>query len=246
MGMRARMIRIGTAGWAIPRQHAPYFPADGSLLKRYAAVFNCAEINSTFYQSHRAATYMRWAETVPGDFRFSVKMPKAITHERRLIDIEAPLDAFLSEILALGEKLGPLLVQFPGRFEFEAERVRHFLALLRERTTAPVVCEPRHAGWFGKTATALFVGHKIVRVATDPPPVPAAALPGGWEGLAYFRLHGSPRMYFSAYEPAWLAGLARQIAVRAEPETWCVFDNTGSGAAAENALALKRALDPDL
>jgi uncharacterized protein YecE (DUF72 family) len=73
-------VRIGTAAWSIPKKHAAPFPTAGSHLERYAAVFNAAEINSSFYRPHRAATYERWAASVPDDFRFAVKVPKAITH----------------------------------------------------------------------------------------------------------------------------------------------------------------------
>ena len=111
------MIRIGTAGWTIPRRHAEHFPADGSGLERYASRFNAAEINSTFYRSHRPQTYARWTAAVPEDFRFAVKMPKAITHERRLIDVTDLLNRFAEEISLLGPKLGPVLIQLPPQFQ---------------------------------------------------------------------------------------------------------------------------------
>ena len=67
-------IRIGTAGWAIPRQCAEHFPRDGSGLERYAARFTAVEINSTFHRSHKSHPFARWAEAVPEGFRFAVKM----------------------------------------------------------------------------------------------------------------------------------------------------------------------------
>jgi uncharacterized protein YecE (DUF72 family) len=73
-------VRIGTAAWSIPREHAAPFPVAGSHLERYAAVLNAVEINSSFYRPHRTATYERWAASVPEDFHFAVKIPKAITH----------------------------------------------------------------------------------------------------------------------------------------------------------------------
>src|ERR1700735_1262435 len=90
----AQEIRIGTAGWSIPKYCAGEFPVGGSGLERYAARFNCTEINSSFYRPHRRTTYERWAHSVPAGFRFAVKLPKAITHERRLNDIDGPLDRF--------------------------------------------------------------------------------------------------------------------------------------------------------
>jgi uncharacterized protein YecE (DUF72 family) len=73
----SELIRIGTAGWAIPRQCAEHFPRDGSGLERYAARFTAVEINSTFHRSHKPHTFARWAEAVPEGFRFAVKMPNA-------------------------------------------------------------------------------------------------------------------------------------------------------------------------
>ena len=70
----------------------------GSHLERYGAILDAVEINSSFYRPHRTATYERWAASVPEDFRFAVKVPKAITHERRLKDVGDLLDRFLSEV----------------------------------------------------------------------------------------------------------------------------------------------------
>lgn len=232
------MLRIGTAGWAIPRQHAHHFSANGSSLQRYADRFNCTEINSTFHRPHRRATFERWAATVPAGFRFSVKMPKSITHERRLIAVEGLLDSFLADVAALGEKLGPVLVQFPGKLEYQTEIAAHFFEAVRGRTPQPIVCEPRNATWFSEEATAVFMQHQISRVAADPASAVEAATPDGWPYTAYYRLHGSPRMYFSPYEPDAISALAEQANASEAGEVWCVFDNTGSGAAAGDALKL--------
>ena len=236
-------LRIGTAGWAIPRAVADAFPAEGSGLARYAARFGAAEINSSFHRPHRPATYARWAESVPDDFRFSAKLPRPITHERRLADIAAPLDAFLREVAALGPKLAVLLVQLPPSLTFEPEVAARFLDTLRGQADAllpaPIrlACEPRHPTWFSDEADRLLADHRVARVAADPARVPEAAEPGGWPGLTYHRLHGSPVIYRSAYGPDYLDALAARLAARTA-ETWCIFDNTASGAAAANALAL--------
>src|SRR5215218_7094709 len=98
-------FRIGTAGWTIPARAADSFPREGSGLERYASRFDCAEINSSFHRSHRLATWRRWAESVPDDFRFSAKLPREITHKRRLADCSAPLDRALAEMAGLGDRL---------------------------------------------------------------------------------------------------------------------------------------------
>jgi uncharacterized protein YecE (DUF72 family) len=139
--------------------------------------------------------------------------------------------------------LGPLLVQLPPGLAFDPAVAEAFFARLRDRWAGPVVCEPRHASWFGADAEALLSAYRIGRVAADPPPHPGAAEPGGWNGVAYWRLHGSPRMYFSAYDDAALQSLASRLEGRRGRETWCVFDNTASGAAAANALTLKAMIE---
>jgi uncharacterized protein YecE (DUF72 family) len=171
-----------------------------------------------------------------------VKLPKAITHERRLVDCAGLLAAFLQDVGALGGRLGPLLVQLPPSFAFEEAIARAFFAEMREMTDAPIACEPRHASWFAAEADALLAASRVARVAADPARVPEARHPGGWPDLAYFRLHGSPRMYYSEYDAAYLAGLAAELGASTAAATWCIFDNTTSGAATGNALSLQENL----
>jgi uncharacterized protein YecE (DUF72 family) len=232
---------VGTAGWSIPPRHAACFPEQGSHLERYSQRFAAVEINSSFYRPHRPSTYARWAASVPTDFRFAVKLPREITHTRRLVDVTEPLARFLSEVLVLGPKLGPVLVQLPPSLAFQPEPVDDFLRRLRDAFDGPVACEPRHPSWFTNTVDRLLAEHRIGRVAADPAPVPLAAEPGGDRALRYYRLHGSPRMYYSAYAPDYLDALARRLAL-GDGEVWCVFDNTAEGAAAVDALKVIEAL----
>src|SRR5438067_5165479 len=106
---------VGCAGWGIHKDVAGRFPPEGSQLERYAAVFPAVEINSSFYRPHQPATYARWAASVPPGFRFSVELPKAISHEARLRDADALLDRFAFEVNHLGAKLGCVLVQLPPK-----------------------------------------------------------------------------------------------------------------------------------
>lgn len=231
-------IRVGTAGWSIPRASAPRFPGEGTHLERYARWLRCAEINSSFYRPHSHATYARWRARTPPDFRFSVKMPKVITHELKLRQTDDHVAAFLQQTDGLAEKRGPILVQLPPSLAFDPVVVAPFFEVLRRRYDGAVVCEPRHATWFAPEAAALLERYLIGRVAADPPPTPAALQPGAGAPVAYFRLHGSPRMYWSKYDEAFMAPLAVTVRAIAHAEVWCVFDNTASGAAIDNALDL--------
>ncbi len=238
------MVRVGTAAWSIPKLHAQAFPEEGSHLERYGAVLNAVEINSSFYRPHQRSTYERWAGTVPDAFRFAVKVPKAITHERRLADTDALLDRFLSEVSGLGERLGPLLVQLPPKLSFQPGVSDAFLHGLRDRFAGDVVCEPRHASWFTPDVDALMRELRVARVAADPAPAPGAGDPGGWRGLSYYRLHGSPRIYYSPYgEEALSTITARLLDDGAQGRNvWCIFDNTAAFAATSDALTVQTAL----
>lgn len=242
-GRAGETVRVGCAGWSIPREHAARFPGEGSHLERYARVFDAVEINSSFHRPHRRSTYERWAASTPAGFRFSVKLPKEITHRRKLADAAEPLDRFLAEAGGLGDRLGPLLVQLPPSLAFDPLTAADFLALLRGRFAGDVVLEPRHPSWFAAEPEALLTAHRVARVAADPAPVTAAAEPGGWPEPAYFRLHGSPRTYYSAYEPDFLDTLAARLRPLSRAgRAWCIFDNTAAGAAAGDALELLRRL----
>jgi uncharacterized protein YecE (DUF72 family) len=178
---------------------------------------------------------------VPEDFRFSVKLPKMITHERRLADCEGVLDVFLTAAEGLGPKLGCVLVQLPPKPAFDETVVAALFGALRERVGAAIVCEPRHASWFEENADRALAGLGIARVAADPSRAPGPDVPGGWQGLVYYRLHGSPRIYYSDYNGDALAKLAASLATTARDgvPAWCMFDNTMSAAATGKALTLR-------
>jgi uncharacterized protein YecE (DUF72 family) len=233
-------LMIGTAGWSIAAPHAEGFPRDGSQLERYAGRLNAVEINSSFYRPHRHETYQRWADSVPAAFRFSVKLPKLITHERRLVDCAGPLDAFLAQAAGLGRKLGVVLVQLPPTLRYTPDVAGLFLTALRQRTDAGLACEPRHPSWFGPETDKLFASLQIARVAADPAPRGCEAGAGGWPGLVYRRLHGAPHVYHSDYAMDHLEGLALRLAADAASgaDAWCIFDNTAQGHALGNALTL--------
>lgn len=177
---------------------------------------------------------------MPAGFRFAVKLPKTITHLRRLVDCTEPLARFADEVDGLGAKRGPVLVQLPPGLAFDAGVADGFLRTLRTAIAGPIVCEPRHPSWFEPDADDLLVRQQVARAAADPARIPAAALPGGWRGLTYARWHGSPAMYRSSYDPP---ALAAHAALASEAgERWSIYDNTTLGAATANALALQALL----
>jgi uncharacterized protein YecE (DUF72 family) len=239
---------IGTAGWGLPAGVRPAFPETGTHLSRYARRLSGVEINSTFYRRHRRSTFTSWASQVPDDFRFAVKMPRVITHELALRSAARFVDEFVSDIEALGDRLGPLLIQLPPGLAYEAASVKRFLRVLRNRFIGAVVCEPRHPSWHSIAATSTLAEWQIGRVAADPPRLAPVEEPAGWLGPAgdgvgatiYYRLHGHPRIYWSNYDDVALEAI-RQSMRRwpALADVWCIFDNTAAGAATANALTLQ-------
>ncbi|WP_369977156.1 DUF72 domain-containing protein [Xanthomonas bundabergensis] len=237
-------IRVGCAGWSIASAQRALVGDGASQLQRYATRFDAVEINSTFYRAHRPATYQRWADSVPADFRFSAKLPRSITHDARLSGVGPLLQTFLDDVGHLGDRLGCLLVQLPPSLAFDARRASTFFAMLRRRWHGGIACEPRHASWFCARAEALWQRHRIARVAADPALNAAAAQPAGTAAPAYWRWHGAPRMYYSDYPDDALQGLAERVAA-ATPHTgeaWVIFDNTALGHALANAATLRAQL----
>lgn len=238
------VLRIGCAGWSVPAPPEPLRAQARSQLQRYADRFDAVEINSSFYRPHRPATYARWAQSVPDGFRFSVKLPRTISHQRRLKDCGAELDGFLRGVAELGAKLGVLLLQLPPSLAFDVVAAMRFFADLRERHAGAVACEPRHVSWFTLEAARMLRAFAIARAAADPARVPRAAAPGGDHRVEYLRLHGSPRMYYDAYGDDALRRVARRLSrgTSAARERWCIFDNTARGAANVDAARLQHLL----
>lgn len=244
---RDRSIFVGCAGWSLPSAVQDRFPATGSQLERYAALFPAVEINTSFYRPHRPSTYARWRDSVPDAFRFAAKVPKAITHELRLRQASEPLKKFIDEVSHLDHKLGCLLVQLPPRLHYDPELAWRFFARLRDLTNVALVCEARHASWFTGEAAAMLAEFEAAQVIADPQiaPLPDAAHKMKTE---YFRLHGSPVMYYSSYPDDYLDRLAVTLDAHARSgrQVWCVFDNTAQGAAVPNALGLMARLESAL
>lgn len=233
------ICRIGCAGWAIPRDARDAFPQQGSHLECYAQVLGMVEINTSFYRPHRPQTYVRWGASVPDGFRFSVKLPRTISHDARLRGADALLARFAGEVSALGERLGCILVQLPPKQEFDAAVADAFFALARAAFSCMIACEARHPSWFGDDATAVLARHGVTRVIADPPAgQPGAHVPT--TASIYLRLHGAPRVYYSDYADGYLEKLAQDIRIHTQAgrDVWCVFDNTMSKTFMRQALYL--------
>ena len=232
------MLHVGVAGWSIRKEHAQLFGGEGTHLQRYASRFAAVEINSSFYQSHQRNTYERWAKSVPAAFRFAVKAPKRLTHQACLEEVGEPLARFVHEIGGLGRKLGCVLVQLPPSLAYDPRTVETFFAAVRARYRGPLVCEPRHPTWFTGAADRRLDAHGVGRVGADPPCAEDGGEPAASTRVIYYRLHGSPLMYYSSYDAGFLDRLAARMRSFRRTPVWCIFDNTARGAATINAIEL--------
>jgi uncharacterized protein YecE (DUF72 family) len=133
------------------------------------------------------------------------------------------------------------LVQLPPSLAFEPGAADRFLEDLRQQAQGQIACEPRHRSWFTPEVEDLMNELRIGRVAADPAPAQSADQPGGWTGLTYYRLHGSPRIYYSTYSDEAVHEVVARLGHRAAQgsECWCIFDNTAVFSATSNALTAR-------
>lgn len=230
------MAIIATAGWAVPKTIPNHFGQQGSSLTRYATAFPGVEINSTFYRRHQQSTFERWATSVPDTFKFSVKIPKEITHDRAMVDIAEAFRNFLQDIAPLDTKRGPLLCQLPPSLAFDADVFAASFKAMRAADQGQIVIEVRHTSWKSEEAVQLMKEFEIDLVLADPAVVWAASdFP---KSPRYVRLHGKPKIYYSSYTNDEILAFSKLLG----PDAWCVFDNTASGAAAENGFQMVKLL----
>jgi uncharacterized protein YecE (DUF72 family) len=233
-------LRIGISGWRYPGWRAKFYPKDlpqRRELEFASRAFNSIEINGSFYSLQLPSSFARWYGETPGGFLFSVKGPRFITHMKKLRDAETPLaNFFASGVLALREKLGPILWQLPPNLGFDADRLSRFFDLL-PRTTKQAAqiarnhderlqgrawtrtdqsrplryaLEVRHATFLTPEFFELLRAHRIAFVFADS----AKKWPYAENLTAdfvYVRLHGAEQLYVSGYDPAALEWWASRI-----------------------------------
>ncbi len=222
------LLRVGTAGWDIPSSAGAHFPEHGTDLHRYACRFNAVEVNSTFYRLPTRQTLCSWVARTPPDFRFALRLPHSITHERPRGSAQL-IGAFLRDIQPLAEKLGPMVIQLPRDAAF-AETVEWMIGHLRAATSADLACAPLHASWFSPEADRTLAQARIARIAATGSPLAAATAGGGWLGLDYTRVGpGRPSA----------PPLPEGFEADAPSEIWRIFDNTAQGHEAARRMALE-------
>lgn len=227
---------IGTSGWSYSDWRGKFYPAGlaaAEFLPYLAQHFPTVEINSSFYRLQSPTTYRKWAASTPDGFRFAVKGPRSL----RAGGDPAPF----FDSLALGNKQGPILWQLAASQKFDAQKLDAFFKSLP--AGFQYALEPRTAGYDTPEALDLLRKHEVALVMADS----GGRYPQYDQVTAntiYIRLHGSPRMYYSNYQPEVLAQWATRIRQwrAAGHEPYVYFDNTAAGYAPANAAALREDL----
>ena len=232
-------IRIGISGWRYEPWRGVFYPeklAQRLELQYASSKFNSIELNGSFYSLQRPKNFQQWYSETPDDFIFSVKAPRFITHIRRLKDSEGPVANFLaSGLLRLGEKLGPILWQFPPSMKFEADLFEHFFRLLPHSHAEAAAIGKEHDKWLDGRAwieiendrplrhaveirnksfaceeyIALLRKYQVGLVVADTPEWPR--LMDVTADFVYCRLHGSEKLYASGYSEEALGDWAQRV-----------------------------------
>jgi uncharacterized protein YecE (DUF72 family) len=222
------MILIGTSGYNYPEWKGSFYPTDiasAKMLPYYASRFPTVEINYTFYRMPTPKLVSGWASQVPPSFRFTLKAPRRITHDKRLRGVADPLAAFLEAASALGPQRGALLFQLPPNFRKDILVLREFLAGLPAATVAAF--EFRHESWLDDEVYAALRERNIALCIADSEarstPVMATA------DYAYFRLRDEG--YTESDLVRW-SGVVRDLAANTR-DVFVYFkhEDAGKGAA---------------
>jgi len=181
-------IRIGTSGWTYPQWRERFYPRglpQRLWLERYAGEFSTVEINATFYRLPRESAFLGWRDRTASGFLFAVKCWGLITHRKRLLAAAEQVELFLSRARLLMDRLGPVLIQLPPRWECDLGRLRALLALLPDDLRCAF--EFRDLSWCNDAVYALLAAHgaAVVRVSSPHYPESPATAP-----FCYVRMHG--------------------------------------------------------
>jgi uncharacterized protein YecE (DUF72 family) len=263
-------VRVGISGWTFPPWRGPFYPKDVTQkreLEWASQQLETIEINGTFYSLQRPTTFQKWRDSTPDDFVFAVKAPQYITHIRRAVNIDEPLANFMaSGLLCLGEKLGPILWQFPPSLALKDDRFEEFFKKLPRDTKAAAKLAKKHSAFiegraFTKClaeaplrhafefrnesfATPKFLDlmrkHNVafVYAHTGTPEVREPTT-----DFVYMRMHGQGQAYAKGYGPAALKDVAQQAkSFKRKRDVFVYFDEEHKVRSPKDALSLVKLL----
>lgn len=235
-------IQVGCSGWFYSHWRGLFYPAQEVTTKNwfayYANVFRTVELNAPFYRWPKLASVRRWYREGPPEFRYTLKVNQAITHEKRMIRTQRLVSDYYGLAKSLREKMGCFLFQFPPSFNYSAARLKRIATQLDPAQKN--VVEFRHKSWWQEKVYTALKEHGISFCAVSAPRMPEE-FPSG-QPLAYFRLHGRSQWYRHDYSAGELNVWKKRILTSGAKEVWVYFDNDHNGYAVKNALQLRRML----
>jgi uncharacterized protein YecE (DUF72 family) len=237
---------IGTSGWNYQHWKGIFYP-DGVPARRwleyYAEHFNTAEVNYSFYRLPKPSTYEKWLTQVPDDFIFALKCSRLITHAKRLGSLGDLWQNFLRNAVTLDNGLGPILCQFPDRFEVDVTRLDEFLSIARSAVEhnldIRLATEFRHDSWFSPEVYRVLEKHNTALVIASSSRYPRVEAVTA--DFAYFRYHGPGALFGSKYSDRELEKEARLMSRLRDRDldVYAYFNNDGHGYAVQNAFTLQ-------
>ncbi len=223
------LVRVGTSGYSYKEWKGTFYPSDlpaAKMLPWYAERFSTVEINNTFYRMPAASAVAGWAAQVPDTFRFVLKAPQRITHQKKLVGAEDDVRFFAETAATLGDKLGPLLFQLPPYLRRDTDRLRSFLASIPDGVRAAF--EFRHDSWSALEVedTLAERGAALCAADSDERPLDRVSPTAQWGYLRLRRLD---------YRDEDLAAWVDRVAAAPWEEAWVFFKHEDEGKGPEFA-----------
>jgi uncharacterized protein YecE (DUF72 family) len=231
---------IGCSGFHYKEWKELFYPEklpQSKWFEFYCEHFNTLEINSTFYKFPTEKSLVKWYNTSPEDFKFSVKAPRLITHYKKFSGCEILLQDFYTSISkGLQDKLGCVLFQLPPQLVYTPE----MLDLIMSSVDASFknVFEFRHLSWWNENVFTQFKNRKLIFCSISFPKLPDEVK--ATASNIYYRFHGVPVLYKSTYSEKFVENIYQEIKIQAPKEAWVYFNNTWGNAAIINSKYLQK------
>jgi uncharacterized protein YecE (DUF72 family) len=237
------VLAIGTSGWQYKHWRGRFYPPglpESRWLEYYAQRFATVEVNNTFYRLPPPGTFASWAARTPADFVVAVKASAYLTHYRRLLDPEEPVERLLTHAAPLGARLGPVLVQLPPDMKAAPERLDATLRAFGRRVRVAV--EPRHQSWFSEEVHAILTAHGAASCLADRRSRPITPLwrTADWYYVRFHAGTATPAPCYGARAlTSWVARL-HDLWGDAD-DGYAYFNNDSEGCAVRDAILFARA-----
>jgi uncharacterized protein YecE (DUF72 family) len=247
MNLKGR-IRIGISNVVVPGSKKTFPPSfqSGSRLHYYSSIFNTVEINSSFYKIPLRTTFEKWKNDVPGNFQFSLKLSKEVTHTKNLDSDLSSIRSFMEAASGTGNKKGCILIQFPGKITLDYfDKVEQILYELQQYDPSHkwrIAIEFRDTSWYTGETSELLNTYKAAIVLHDFKKAKLFAVMSRAD-FVYIRFHGPRGDYRESYTAGFLQSKAEAIRnwMDEGKDVYVYFNNT-MGSAFENARLLQSLL----